>query len=150
MLRFLVMERRVFTLEAVNELVPKLKDMVGRQLERRSGIEQLLARLGRELGDVPDRIVLDPADPHDVREMKRELVRRIEEYRAGWREVEDMGAVLKDPRIGLLDFYGNVEGKMVWLCWKYGESEVLWYHALEEGFSGRKPIADSIRHRLLN
>jgi hypothetical protein len=144
------MDRRVFTLEAVNALLPKLQDLVGRQLERRSGIEQLLARLGRELGDVPDRIVLDPADPHEVREMKRELVRRIEEYRAGWREVEEMGAVLKDPRIGLLDFYGSVEGKMVWLCWKYGESEVLWYHALEEGFSGRKPIAESIRHRLLN
>ena len=144
------MDRRVFTLEAVNALVPKLQDLVGRQLERRSGIEQLLARLGRELGDVPDRIVLDPADPHEVREMKRELVRRIEEYRAGWREVEEMGAVLKDPRIGLLDFYGSVEGKMVWLCWKYGEAEVLWYHSLEEGFSGRKPIADSIRHRLLN
>ena len=144
------MERRVFTLEAVNALLPKLQDLVGRQLERRSGIEQLLGRLGRELGDVPDRIVLDPADPHEVREMKRELVRRIEEYRAGWREVEEMGAVLKDPRIGLLDFYGTVEGKMVWLCWKYGETECNWYHSLEEGFSGRKPIAESIRHRLLN
>jgi hypothetical protein len=144
------MDRRVFTLEAVNALLPKLHGLVGRQLERRSGIEQLLGRLGRELGDVPDRIVLDPSDPHEVREMKRELVRRIEEYRAGWREVEDMGAVLKDPRIGLLDFYGTVEGKMVWLCWKYGETELLFYHALEEGFSGRKPIAESIRHRLLN
>jgi len=144
------MERRVFTLEAVNALVPELAGKVRRQLERRSEIEQLLARLGRELGDVPDRIVLDPADPLEVREMKRELVRRIDEYRSGWREVEDMGAVLKDPRIGLLDFYGNVEGKLVWLCWKYGETEVSWYHALEEGFSARKPIAESIRHRLLN
>lgn len=144
------MERRVFTLEAVNELVPQLQDKVGRQLERRAEIEQLLARLGRVLGDVPERIVLDPADPADVREMKRELVRCIEAYRAGWREVEEMGAVLKDPRIGLLDFYGNVDGKLVWLCWKYGETEVCFYHALEEGFSGRKPIAESIRHRLLN
>lgn len=150
MLRSASMERRVFSLEAVNALVPKLHDLVGRQLERRSGIEQLLGRLGRELGDVPDRIVLDPSDPHEVREMKRELVRRIEEYRAGWRAVEETGAVLKDPRIGLLDFYGSVEGKMVWLCWKYGETEILWYHSLEEGFSGRKPIAESIRHRLLN
>ena len=150
MLRSGTMDRRVFTLEAINALLPRLQDLVGRQLERRSGIEQLLARLGRELGDVPDRIVLDPADPHEVREMKRELVRRIEEYRAGWREVEDLGAVLKDPRIGLLDFYGSVDGRMVWLCWKYGESECCWYHALEEGFNARKPIADSIRHRLLN
>lgn len=144
------MERRVFTLEAVNALVPELQEKVGTQLERRGEIEQLLARLGRALGDVPDRIVLDPADPLEVREMKRELVRCIETYRAGWRAIEELGAVLKDPRIGLLDFYGNVDGKLVWLCWKYGESEVSHYHALEEGFSARRPIAESIKHRLLN
>jgi hypothetical protein len=123
---------------------------VKRQLERRSEIESLLIQLGRELGDVPERIVVDPADPTDVRDMKRNLVRRIEEYRAGWKSIEDMGAVLKDARTGLLDFYGTVDGKLVWLCWKYGESEVAHYHALEEGFSGRKPIAQSMRHRLLN
>ena len=143
-------DARVFTLEEVNDLVPKLAPVVKRQLERRSAIESLLIKLGRELGDVPERIVLDPADPHDVREMKRDLVKRIEEYRAGWRAVEEMGAVLKDARLGLVDFYGNVEGKLVWLCWKYGEDAVNHYHALEEGFSCRKPIAESMRHRLLN
>ena len=134
-------EMRVFTLEAVNALVPRLRRVVGLQLERRTAIEAILVRLGRELGDVPERIVLDPADPTDVREMKRDLVTRIEAYRAGWREVEEMGAVLKDPRIGLLDFYGEVDGKLVWLCWKHPESECAFYHALEEGFSGRKPLA---------
>jgi hypothetical protein len=143
-------DSRVFTLEEVNDLLPKLSVVVRRQLERRTEIESLLMKLGRELGDVPDRIVLDPADPTDVRDLKRDLVRRIEEYRAGWREIEQMGAVLKDARMGLLDFYGNVEGKLVWLCWKYGETEVSHYHALEEGFSGRKPIAQSMRYRLLN
>ncbi len=143
-------DARVFTLEEVNGLVPKLTASVKAQLERRSAIEALLSRLGRELGDVPERIVVDPADPTDVRELKQDLVTRIEEYRDGWRAIERMGAVLKDARIGLLDFYGNVDGKLVWLCWKYGESEVNHYHALEEGFSGRKPIAQSMRHRLLN
>ena len=143
-------ESRVFTLEEVNDLVPKLSVAVKRQLERRSEIEGLLIRLGRELGDVPERIVLDPCDPTAVRTMKRDLVRRIEEYRAGWKAIEEMGAVLKDARTGLLDFYGTVDGKLVWLCWKYGENEVAHYHALEEGFSGRKPIAQSMRYRLLN
>jgi hypothetical protein len=143
-------DARIFTLEEVNDLVPKLSDAVKRQLDRRSEIEALLMRLGRELGDVPDRIVLDPADPTDIRDLKRDLVKRIEEYRAGWKEIEATGAVLKDARMGLLDFYGNVDGKLVWLCWKYGETEVNHYHALEEGFSGRKMIAQSMRHRLLN
>lgn len=144
------MDSRVFTLEELNDLVPKLAASVKVQLERRSEIETLLIKLGRELGDVPDRIVLDPADSTDVRELKRSLVRRIDEYRAGWREIEGMGAVLKDARMGLLDFYGTVEGKLVWLCWQYGETEVTHYHALEEGFSGRKPIAHGMRQRLLN
>ncbi len=144
------MDARVFTLEEVNDLVPQLKVVVKRQLDRRSEIEGLLMKLGRELGDVPERIVLDPSDPSDVRALKRDLVKRIEEYRAGWREVEGMGAVLKDARQGLLDFYGTVEGKLVWLCWKYGESEVAHFHALEEGFSARRPIAQSMKHRLLN
>lgn len=143
-------EMRVFTLEAVNALVPRLRSVVGQQLERRTAIEALLVRLGRELGDVPERIVLDPADPTDVREMKRELVVRIEAYRAGWREVEEMGAVLKDPRTGLMDFYGEVDGKLVWLCWKHPESECSFYHPLEDGFAARRPIGASVRQRLLN
>ena len=143
-------ETRVFTLEAVNALVPRLAEVVGRQLERRSAIEALLVRLGRELGDVPERIVLDPADPTDVREMKRELVAQIETYRAGWREVEEMGAVLKDARTGLLDFYGEVDGKLVWLCWRYGEAECAFYHALDQGFAARRPIGASVKQRLLN
>lgn len=143
-------DSRVFTLEEVNGLLPQLTVVVKRQIERRSTIEGLLLRLGRELGDVPERIVIEPADSTDVRDLKRDLIRRIEEYRAGWREVEAMGAVLKDARTGLLDFYGTVDGKLVWLCWRYGESQVAHYHALEDGVAGRKPIAESMRFRLLN
>lgn len=144
------MARRVFTLEAVNALVPRLQLLVGRQLERRAAIEALVVLLGRELGAVPERIVLEPEDPTEVSTMKRNLVEKIDAYRDGWREVEDLGAVLKDPRIGLLDFYGNVEGKAVWLCWKYGETECAFYHALEAGFDARKPIGTAVRQRLLN
>lgn len=145
------MANRVFTLEAVNALVPRLETAVGRQIARRTAIEALLVRLGRELGgEVPERIVVDPADPTEVRELKRDLVAQLETYRAGWREVEEMGAVLKDPRLGLLDFYGEVDGKLVWLCWKYGESECAFYHALSEGFSARRPIGASVKSRLLN
>ncbi len=144
------MDGRVFTLEEANAILPQLNTVVGKQLQRRAEIEAALVRLGKELGDVPDRIVLDPADPADLRDLKRDLMRRIEEYRAGWREVEEMGAVLKDARMGLVDFYGRVDGKLVWLCWKYGEDEIAHYHALEDGFSARKPIAESMRYRLLN
>ena len=140
----------IFTLEAVNAMVPELSSLVGRQISRRTEIESRLKALGELIGDVPDAIIPDDADAEPVRELKSELIKRIEEYQEGWREVEQMGAVLKDPRTGLVDFYGRVDGKLVWLCWKYGEAEVSHYHALDEGFSGRKPFRHSIRQRLLN
>ena len=139
-----------YTLEAVNEIVPKLAQIVGRQLERRARIEQLLLALGERLGEVPERVEPDPADPPDVRQLKRDIAERVAVYQSAWHELDEIGAVLKDPRIGLVDFYGRVNGKLVWLCWRYGEDEVRHYHELDQGFSARKPIATDVRRHQLN
>jgi hypothetical protein len=140
----------VFTIEAANALVPRLQGLMQTQMERRGEIEKLLERLAKRLGKTPEAIQDDPADPEDVRELKRDIIGRVERYHAAWSELEEMGAVLKDPRQGLVDFYGRVDGKLVWLCWKYGETQVTHYHGLDEGFSGRKPIEPTMRSRHLN
>jgi hypothetical protein len=140
----------VFTLEAVNALVPRLNAICAEQLLRRSEIEARLKDLEGAIGQAPESLAVQPSDSADVRKMKQELSERIEEYQKGWTPLEEMGAVLKDPRIGLVDFYGRVEGKLVWLCWKYGEDECSHYHALDEGFSGRREIKNSVKTRLLN
>jgi hypothetical protein len=140
----------VFTLEAVNELVPRLRALMGAQMDRRLDIERRLEQLADLIGRAPETIQVDDIDPPDVRTLKRELLDRIDAYRDAWREIEDMGAVLKDPRTGLVDFYGRVDGKLVWLCWKYGEDAVSHYHALDEGFVARKAIEPTMRRRHLN
>jgi hypothetical protein len=140
----------VYTLEAVNALVPRLNLVVGEQLLRRAEIETRLKELAETLGAMPDSIAVEEGDAPRVRALKEELAARVDEYERGWCALEEMGAVLKDPRVGLVDFYGRVDGKLVWLCWKYGEHEVRHYHALDEGFSGRKVIEGSVRARLLN
>jgi hypothetical protein len=140
----------IFTLEAVNALVPRLRILMDAQMGRRSEIERRLAQLAEVMGRAPDSIQVDEDDPREVRDLKRQLVERVDAYQAAWREIEEMGAVLKDPRAGLVDFYGHVDGKAVWLCWKYGEDAVTHYHGLDEGFGGRKPIEPRMRHRHLN
>jgi hypothetical protein len=140
----------VFTLEAVNALLPRLKSLMATQLERRGEIEEQLGRLAKAVGAVPDVIEMEEGDPPQVRRLKEGLVERVERYQSAWREVEDMGAVLKDPRTGLVDFYGQVDGKFVWLCWRYGEDAVTHYHGLDEGFANRKPIESTMRRRHLN
>ncbi len=133
----------VFSLESVNALVPRLNALLGEQMGRRGLIEAKLAALATLL----DPVEGDTAETARIRAETRELVL---EYQAGWEELEEMGAVVKDPRRGLLDFYGHVDGQLVWLCWQYGESEVSFYHGLEEGFPGRKAIETAAKQRLLN
>jgi hypothetical protein len=140
----------VLTLEAVNALVPRLKTIMTSQMGRRGEIEERLAQLAKLVGAVPETIALDERDPPQVRTLKRDLVTRVEKYQSVWQEVEAMGAVLKDPKAGLVDFYGQVDGKLVWLCWRYGEDAVTHYHGLDEGFAGRKPIEPTMRLRHLN
>src|SRR4029077_12440226 len=140
----------LFTLEAVNALVPRLRVLMGAQMSRRSEIERRLKRLSELLGKTPETIELDERDPTEVHDVKRDLLHRVEAYQQAWGEIEAMGAVLKRDHAGLVDFYGQVDGKAVWLCWRYGEDAVTHYHGLEEGFAGRKPIESTMRHRHLN
>ena len=56
------------------------------------------------------------------------------------------------PVGGLLNltFYGNVDGNLVWLCWRYGEESLRYWHSLESGYSSRKPLRAEARQRLWN
>jgi hypothetical protein len=148
--------RRVFSIEEVNALVPKLHELVGGQLARAQEIQGLAAQLHRSLGpsERPEaggfvNITPQPTDAPEIRTTKRLLAARIQAYQDGWRQVQALGAVIKDPTGGLLDFYGRIDDRLVWLCWKYPEPVIDHYHELDAGFSGRKPLED-VRKRMLN
>ena len=57
-------------------------------------------------------------------------------------ELEEIGCFFKDWNfsIGLVDFPAIIEGKEVFLCWRSDEDDILYYHEIEAGFAGRKPI----------
>lgn len=56
--------------------------------------------------------------------------------------IEQLGALVKDLDIGLIDFLAQYQGREVCLCWKLGEDRIRFWHGAEEGFRGRKPIDD--------
>jgi hypothetical protein len=141
---------RVFTPAEIDALIPRLTELVAEQLRRQSVVEESLAELARVAGGLPSTIEPTDDDSPDIVRLKFELACRIKAYDEGWREIQTLGAVVKDPQIGLLDFYGNVDGKLVWLCWRYGEESLRYWHALESGYSGRRPLRVDSRERLWN
>jgi hypothetical protein len=69
-----------------------------------------------------------------------EIEQAKKDYDAAVQRIAEHEGVVKSVEQGLVDFYGVIEGRLVFLCWKRGEKSVEYYHHLEEGFSGRQPI----------
>ena len=55
-------------------------------------------------------------------------------------EITTHGAQVKDLDSGLIDFPALRGGETVLLCWQLGEDEIAWWHRVEDGFAGRRPL----------
>jgi hypothetical protein len=146
-------EGRLFTIEGANALVPRLSSLVERQLFLASEIERLLRRV-RGTKAPRERVTVNlepaPGDSASVRADKVALGAHVAAYEQGWHEVTSLGVVVKDPRTGICDFHGHLEGRLVCFCWRYGETTIEHYHELDADFAGRKPLDLALRGRMLN
>lgn len=55
-------------------------------------------------------------------------------------QLEEMGCILRDVEMGLVDFPAQADGTEVYLCWRLGEEGIHYWHGVDEGYAGRKPI----------
>ena len=68
------------------------------------------------------------------------MVEDFEKLDALIHQILDTGAQVKDINIGLLDFSALRNGHEVYLCWKYGEDDIAFWHEVDAGYAGRQPI----------
>jgi hypothetical protein len=79
--------------------------------------------------------------------MKARRDRSAASLKAAIERIHEFGCVVKDLDIGLIDFPTLLRGREVYLCWRLGEAGIRFWHGVDEGFSGRKPIdADFLDH----
>ena len=56
-------------------------------------------------------------------------------------ELQEGDIILRDPSTGLVDFHAQGDdGVVYFLCWRWDEPDLAWWHLPEEGFAGRKPL----------
>lgn len=72
--------------------------------------------------------------------LKQKLNSAISKFYESVEILENTGVVVKSIDQGLLDFPSKRFDDEVWLCWKYGETEIKFWHEKDSGFMGRKPI----------
>ena len=80
-----------------------------------------------------------PGDPRLVRLRMQGL---IDQMAAGVARIDALGLTLRDIQRGLVDFPALVAGRQVWLCWQPGDRSIGWWHDLDTGFDGRRPLAE--------
>ena len=122
---------RYFTVDEANALLPELEPLVGRLLELRAKV----STDGREMGELLADLHSDVGGP-----VASELVRSFDEIDTLVSQIASYGCVLKSLEAGLLDFLSEREGRDVYLCWRYGEPTIRYFHALHTGFQGRRPL----------
>jgi hypothetical protein len=143
----------MFSIDEANMLVPRLTLEFSRIARLRDGV----AALARTLGGPDAAVALLESrrtplpGENDQADRLRELADDIGRTVA---RIHELGCVVKDLEMGLVDFYGKLEGKTVFLCWQFGEAAVAHYHALDSGFEGRQRLdqnaADATPPALLN
>ncbi|HZS25800.1 MAG TPA: DUF2203 domain-containing protein [Candidatus Angelobacter sp.] len=134
---------KTFTLNEATTLLPVLRALLKRAMEGKRLIEDV----EKELQDLKHRILLSGGLLIDIPEMARrraECDKALQDIKDALAEIAAIGVQVKDLDIGLLDFPCVVDDEIVLLCWKYGEEKIQFWHGMEEGFRGRKPIDERI------
>jgi len=133
------MAERYFEPTDVERLIPELTRVMGSIMRAN---EQATA-IGRRLEEERERIGLAGGGVIDRAAWKAdmdEVTRLTETIKTGLTEIMGMGGTIKDLALGLVDFPHRRGGRVVNLCWKYGETSVSHWHGLDEGYANRKPL----------
>jgi hypothetical protein len=69
-----------------------------------------------------------------------EVFTLFDKLETGVKGILAMGILVKDIDSGLIDFLSIRNGREVYICWKYGEEELAFWHDINTGFPGRRPI----------
>jgi hypothetical protein len=75
-----------------------------------------------------------------VRRLRADLRQAAEDLTAVLEVFAGHGVQVKDADTGLIDFPAEIDGEPALLCWRVGEERIEFWHTLDGGFAGRRPI----------
>ena len=124
-------EKKYFTVEEANECIPDLVSDINVLLTLKEELEKLHAKLTPFFEVIPTN-----GGSKDA----LKLMQTGEEFSSIIESIQERGCHLKGLEPALIDFPHLRDGKEVYLCWRYGESEIRYWHEIHDGFTGRKPL----------
>ncbi len=124
----------VFTIEEANGLIPQLQAYF-----------TIIRRAKTVLIQTSDDIKKASANAHSGggSQFGSLYIQALHDVSSNLQAIHDLGVVVKDVNVGLCDFPYSHDGRVVYLCWKLGETEIRWWHELRLGYKDRIPLEES-------
>ncbi len=128
-----------FSLETANNMLPLVRRIVGDILEQYREWQQAVHAF-EAAAALPDS---DAAVVSEAQRKAQLLAREIQGFLS---ELGDLGVEFKGFELGLVDFPGEVDGRLIHWCWQYGEGGVRHWHDRDAGFASRQPVETLTSH----
>jgi hypothetical protein len=124
-----------YDLDAANARIAELRPILAALRDAREAIAAGQPRLV-ELSRAPD------TDPDLLAREQEAMTVTVQSMERAVRQIDAWGVTLRDIGSGLVDFPALVNGRPIWLCWKLGEGDITFWHELDAGIAGRKPLTE--------
>lgn len=132
--------KKYFTIEEAERLLPAIEKILKRTINLNKALE-LLESIEIEVYDD------DYEDLGNITKANKQFHKLSYEFYDNLEKLEDVGCLVKDLGQGIIDFYCRFEGRDIFLCWKLGERRIRFWHEVDSGYMGRKPILDLTKHK---
>ena len=123
---------RYFTIKSANEALPSVIEKFNNLKKQKNEIIKAEQELQSSVSSFEEYMI-----------KKQKLNSEMTKFYQMIEDLESTGVSLKGLDQGLLDFPSKRFDEDVWLCWKDGETEIKFWHDMNSGFNGRKPITVS-------
>jgi hypothetical protein len=136
------MAEKYFDRREAEELLPTLEPFLEEARKQKRALDSITA----EISNAALRIMMLGGSLPPFAELNRKKNQRekvAEQLSQMVDEIQQTGCLVKDLDSGLVDFPSLRGGEKVYLCWKLGEERIGYWHGIEEGFAGRKPLDDA-------
>lgn len=134
------MEPKIFTLDKARNALPLVKRIIEDIRERHEKIISLKKELSGFADNYADSFSRE--EQEQILSIRREVETNLQKFNECVEELRQIGVELKDPQRGLIDFYSKHEDRLVYLCWEHGEDDIDYWHELETGYTGRRPVSE--------
>ena len=131
------MPKKHFTIEEANKEIPKIRKILEKAKSLGKAIEELSSI---KISFTDESEYSNYSDT--LTKLNKEFHKLSYDFYAELEKLDKIGCLLKDLKIGLIDFYCRFEGRDIFLCWKLGEEKISNWHETDSGFDGRQRIVD--------